>query len=93
MPTDSAEQSRLFTGITKKIFFTKKPAYKPFFASRDRLTRKRFFGAYNTYRPFDPLKQSAPAPTAALITSGFFDAQKKELIKIMAAVLQRPQQF
>ena len=89
MPTDSAEQPRLFTSITEKKFFIKKPAYKPFFAPRDRLTRKRPFGAYNTYRPFDPLKQSAL--TAALTTSGFSDAQKKKLIKIIAAVLQRSQ--
>ena len=91
MPINSAEQPRLFTNIIKKIFFIKKPAYKPFVVPRNRLTRKRFFETYNTYRPFDFLKQSAF--TAALTTSGFFDAQKKELIKIIAAVLQRFQQF
>ena len=91
MPTDSAEQFRLFTNIIKKNFFIKKPAYKPFFVPRDRLTRKKFFEAYNTYRPFDFLKQFVP--TATLTTSEFFDAQKKKLIKIITAVLQRPQQF
>ena len=75
MPIDSAEQPRLFTGIIKKILFIEKPAYKLFFALRNRLTRKRYFGTYNTYRSFDFLKQFTFvfAPTAALTTSGFSD--------------------
>ena len=85
MLTNFAEQ-RPFTGIIKKIPFIKKPAFKLFFTPRGRFTRERLFGTFNIYNPFNPLK---PAFVSALTTFGFFEAQKK-IIKIIAAVLQRP---